>query len=79
MNIAGEVVAVMPDVDGDTTIVLRNPDGGMSVRTVSPDSTLAQKLLGMNGMRKSKPIIDPVSRQVVGYEMEPLTAAVSMR
>jgi len=67
---------LMPD-DGPgrahqmATLLLRQPDGQMSLETVNPDSTLAGRYALSTGcFRRGKPIFDPVTRQVLGYEME---------
>lgn len=76
-----EVIALlMPDADGNESaaqlrarqaqMLVREADGTMSLETISPDSTLARRILNTGFFRKSRPIIDPESRQVVGYEME---------
>ena len=52
------------------TILLRSADGQMSVRTVSPDSTLGQFALSTGCFRNGAPIVDPVTREHLGYEME---------
>jgi hypothetical protein len=75
-----EVIAmVMSDGEGPNgtgrmqrmaTILLRDADGQMSVRTVSPDSTLGQFALNTGCFRNGAPILDPVTREPMGYEME---------
>lgn len=56
------------------TLVLRNPDGQMSVQTVSADSTLGQYAMSTGCFRNGTPIVDPITRQVLGYEMEMIKA-----
>ena len=76
MSPKAEVIAmVMPETDGGgrqmlATLLLRNPDGRMSLETVSPDSTLGQFAMSTGCFRKGIPIVDPITRQVLGYEME---------
>jgi hypothetical protein len=80
MTTQPEVIAmVMSDGEGPNgsgrmqrmaTILLRSADGQMSVRTVSPDSTLGQFALSTGCFRNGAPIVDPVTRQHIGYEME---------
>lgn len=63
----------MADGDGRermATLLLRAPDGQMSLQTVSADSTLGQYAMRTDCFRQGAPIIDPVTRQVLGYEME---------
>ena len=72
-----EVIAMlMPEADASgrakhmATLLLRNPDGQMSLQTVSTDSTLGQYAMSTGCFRKGVPILDPVTREVLGYEME---------
>lgn len=53
------------------TILVRNADGRMSLEPVDPDATLGQEALATGAFRKGNPIVDPVSRRIMGYEMEP--------
>ena len=79
-----EVIAmVMPDGEGlkdgasmhrMATLLLRNADGRMSLQTVSTDSTLGQHAMKTDCFRNGKPIVDPVTRQLLGYEMEMITS-----
>jgi len=67
---------VMPEADANgrqqrmATLLLREPDGQISLRTVSTDSTLGQYALQTGCFRRGAPIFDPVTRQILGYEME---------
>jgi hypothetical protein len=77
MKTKAEVIAMlMPEgEDSDrmqpmATLLVRNPDGRMSLETVSPDSTLGVYAMSSVCFRQGTPIIDPVTRQVLGYEME---------
>jgi hypothetical protein len=77
MTTQAEVIAmVMSDCESTgrmqrmATVLLRGVDGQMSVRTVSPDSTLGQFALSTGCFRNGAPIIDPVTRAHLGYEME---------
>jgi hypothetical protein len=53
------------------TILVRSADGRMSLQPVDPDATLGQEALATGAFRKGNPIVDPVSRRILGYEMEP--------
>ena len=78
MTTQAEVIAmVMSDGEGPVgrmqrmaTVLLRAADGQMSVRTVSPDSTLGQFALSTGCFRRRTPIIHPITREHLGYEME---------
>jgi hypothetical protein len=87
MTTQPEVIAmVMSDGEGPNgtgrmqrmaTILLRTADGQMSVRMVSPDSTLGQFALNTGCFRNGAPIIDPVTGQHMGYEMETVASPLA--
>jgi hypothetical protein len=52
------------------TALVRRPDGQMALEPVGVDLLAARDGLKTGCFRKSRPIIDPVSREVMGYEME---------
>jgi hypothetical protein len=80
MTTEAEVIAmVMPDGEGANgsgrmqrmaTLLIRSADGQMSLRTVSADSALGRKAMSTGCFRNGKPIVDPITRQLLGYEME---------
>lgn len=53
------------------TILVRTADGRMSLQPVDPDNTLGLQALTTGAFRRGNPIVDPVSRRIIGYEMEP--------
>jgi hypothetical protein len=80
--VKAEVIAVFfpedePRNPSTATVLLRNSDGQMSLQSVSRDSALGREALRTGCFRRGKAIIDPVSRQMLGYEMErvPVPAA----
>ena len=77
MKNQAEVIAMlMPEGEGGSrasrmaTLLVRNPDGRMSLETVRSDRALDQYAMNTGCFRRGTPIIDPVTRQVFGYEME---------
>lgn len=52
------------------TALVRRSDGQMALEPVSAEALAARESLKTGCFRKSRPIIDPVSREVMGYEME---------
>jgi hypothetical protein len=50
--------------------LMRNAEGQMTVEEVVADNDFMRKLLDTGCFRRGKPIVDPVSREVMGYEME---------
>lgn len=78
-----EVVALVLPEDGDTirtaTIVFRDAHGSMSVRQIATDDELLRSDITAR-FRMGKPIVDPNSREVLGYEMErPALAATDQQ
>jgi hypothetical protein len=52
------------------TLLMRGADGQMSLQTVRTDSALGQQAMSTGCFRNGTPIVDPVTRQLLGYEME---------
>ena len=70
-----EVIAVLVagyDDDGAerATVILRDGAGNVSMKQMSAQDGLAQRAASTDRFRRGKPIVDPVSREVVGYELE---------
>ena len=72
-----EVIAlVLPDGESGANgsnraqMLIRHADGQMSLQTVNPDSTLGQFAMSTGCFRRGTPIVDPVTRETLGYEME---------
>ncbi|MET0660558.1 MAG: hypothetical protein ABW110_20635 [Steroidobacteraceae bacterium] len=51
-------------------MLLREADGRMRLQDVSPDSVMAREAMSTGCFRRARPIFDPVTREVMGYEME---------
>jgi hypothetical protein len=60
-------------------MLLRSADGRMSLQTVNPNTTLGQYALRTGCFRQGKPIFDPITRQTLGYEMEPAPITEALR
>ncbi len=70
-----EVIAVfVPDgemrSDSSATMLVRDANGQISLQTVNPDTPIGRQAMRTGCFRRGKAIIDPVSRQMLGYEME---------
>lgn len=79
MQNESEVIGVvLPDIEPGKAghmsraaqMLVRNAAGHMSLETVNMDSPLGQYALTTGCFRRGKPIFDPVTRQVLGYEMQ---------
>jgi hypothetical protein len=74
-----EVIALLfPDVsqaEGPAALVtalLRDAQGAMEVRNLRPDRNLLRMARMAGRFNSGKPIVDPQTREVIGYEIEPL-------
>jgi len=57
------------------TAVVRDAAGAMEVRRLKPDRSLMSRAMLTGRFNSGKPIIDPQTREVIGYEIEPLVSA----
>lgn len=51
-------------------MLLRETDGRMRLQDVATDSVMGQHAMSTGCFRRTKPILDPDTREVMGYEME---------
>jgi hypothetical protein len=68
-----EIIALVMPEAGDTvrsaTVLLRDAGGTMSVRQIPADDERLTAHTGAH-FRPVRPILDPLSREVMGYELE---------
>jgi hypothetical protein len=65
-------------VDEDRTQVLvREENGLISQQAAPPERTLGDHTIQTGVFRRGNPIIDPVTRETVGYEMERVSSLVA--
>ena len=75
-----EVIALLfpapnTGTDGSTPLVtalVRDDDGVIELRHLRPDKALLRKARVAGRLTCGTPIIDPVTREVIGYEIEPI-------
>jgi hypothetical protein len=87
MQAKAELIAVLlGEVDASSScaartaqMLLRSADGQMSLQTVNTNTTLGQYALRTGCFRQGKPIFDPITRQTLGYEMEPAPITEALR
>ncbi len=66
--------------DGTTpfvTALVRDAQGLMELRRLRPDKALIRKALVAGRFNCGKPILDPATREVIGYEIAPIAAPAS--
>jgi hypothetical protein len=73
-----EVIAVLVagyDEDGveRATVILRDGHGNVTMKQMAAHEKLARLGADTDRFRRGKPIVDPHSREVVGYELERVT------
>ena len=82
-----EVIAVLlPETDAAVasrepraaTMIVRRADGQFVLETIDARVALAQKAANTGCFRKGKPIVDPNSKEVMGYEMEEVPFAFAL-
>lgn len=75
-----EVIALLfpeshPSPEGQTPLVtalLRDAQGLMELRHLRPDKALLRSARLAGRVNSGKPIIDPNTREVIGWEIEPM-------
>ena len=80
-----EVIALLfpapsSPADGSTPLVtalLRDSEGLMELRHLRPDTALLRKARVAGRLNCGTPIIDPQSREVIGYEIDPIAVAAT--
>jgi hypothetical protein len=60
--------------DGAPTVtaLMRDQQGTMEVRRLRPDKALLRAARLAGRMNSGKPIVDPNTREIIGYEIEPM-------
>ncbi len=54
------------------TALMRDQQGAMEVRRLRPDKALLRAARLAGRMNSGKPIVDPNTREIIGYEIEPM-------
>lgn len=57
-----------------TMLLVRHADGRMALEPARREAVWAEQTTATGCFSKRKPILDPVSREVMGYEMEMLAS-----
>lgn len=75
-----DIIAVLMPESGEAgattaTVLLRGEDGQISMRQMDAADVTVRRAARTGMFRRGKPILDPVSRQVMGYEMEEVQSA----
>ena len=62
-------------LSGQVMAVLQDAQGGLALHTVVPDSKLLRRARVSVRYKSGTPIVDPYSREVIGYELDPIAVA----
>jgi len=68
-----EVIAVLMGAEDGAdlaTVILRDAEGNVASRKVSADHELVRRGSRNGCFRRGEAIVDPVSREILGYELE---------
>ena len=65
-----EVVGWMLDESNRAQVLIREANGELSLQTADLESTFGQHAVTTGAFRRGNPIVDPVTRETLGYEME---------
>jgi hypothetical protein len=71
-----EVVGWLLEEDA-ARVLVREEDGHLSLQAVSADHTFAHQSIQTGSFRRGNPIIDPVTNETIGYEMERMPSAIA--
>lgn len=82
-EVSSEVIALLFPEQGPAgrgtesiaTALLRDAQGLLGLRSLVPDASVLRQARVVGRMNRGKPIVDPASREVIGYEIEPLADA----
>jgi hypothetical protein len=79
---AEEVLALLfpePATSGNpspsVTAFVRDPQGGLMLATVVPNRSLLEAAKVAGRFNSGTPILDPQTREIIGYELSPLAVA----
>jgi hypothetical protein len=59
------------------TALLRDAHGMMELRNLKPDGNMLRRARVAGRFNSGKPILDPQTREIIGYEIEPMTVGAS--
>ena len=60
---------------GQVTAFVQEAGGNLALHTVVPDSRMLQRARVAGRYKNGTPIIDPATREIIGYELAPIAVA----
>jgi hypothetical protein len=76
MNKKCEVIGWVHVDSERAQVLIRDANGDVSAQTTGPESAFAQYAIQTGSFRRGNRILDPVTNEVVGYEMESLLGPI---
>jgi len=65
-----EIIGWLLDEADRAQVLIREASGEITLQTTDLESAFGQYAIQTGAFRKGNPIIDPVTRETLGYEME---------
>ena len=66
-----------PSTDNSARLLMRRPDGRMVLEEIDSDVEFLKKKPTTGCFRRGKPIFDPVTNEILGYEFEEVPFGVA--
>lgn len=76
MDMNCEIVGWLLDADA-ARVLVRERNGELSRQSVNPWGTFEHLAIQTGSFRRGNPIVDPVTHETIGYEMERLPSALA--
>jgi len=72
-----EVIGWLLVEDDKAQVLVREENGRISQQTATPESTFGHESIQTGVFRRGNPIVDPVTHETLGYEMERVSSLVA--
>jgi hypothetical protein len=77
MKTTCEVIGWLLDTD-KAQLLIREENGRISAQMATPGSELGPYAIQTGSFRRGNPIVDPVTRETLGYEMERIASPIAL-
>lgn len=77
MEATCEVIGWLLDEGSRGQVLIRERNGDISLQPAALDSSFGQFAIQTGSFRRGSPIIDPVTMETIGYEMEQIAVPMS--
>ena len=72
-----EIIGWLLEGANKAQVLIRDENGCISLQTTDLDTSFGQYAIQTGAFRRGSPIIDPVTRETVGYEMEQISKPIA--